>query len=148
VQSLISYTLTDNTENLVLTGTDALNGTGNSLNNTLMGNNGNNYLLGGLGNDTLIANNGDDSLEGEAGNDLLIGGTGADTYFFNRNAGATGQDTIDDTDGLSTITITGTTLAQLTATQQANDLILAIQNSTDTITIKNFFEQHKYNHYK
>jgi Ca2+-binding RTX toxin-like protein len=140
VQSLISYTLTDNTENLVLTGTDALNGTGNSLNNTLMGNNGNNYLLGGLGDDTLIANNGDDSLEGEAGNDLLIGGSGADTYLFNRNAGATGQDTIDDTDGLSTITITGTTLAQLTATQQANDLILAIQNSTDTITVKNFFD--------
>jgi Ca2+-binding RTX toxin-like protein len=140
VQSLISYTLTDNTENLVLTGTDALNGTGNSLNNTLIGNNGNNYLLGGLGDDTLIANNGDDSLEGEAGNDLLIGGSGADTYLFNRNAGATGQDTIDDTDGLSTITITGTTLAQLTATQQANDLILAIQNSTDTITVKNFFD--------
>jgi Ca2+-binding RTX toxin-like protein len=140
VQSLISYTLTDNTENLVLTGTDALNGTGNSLNNTLMGNNGNNYLLGGFGDDTLIANNGDDSLEGEAGNDLLIGGSGTDTYLFNRNAGATGQDTIDDTDGLSTITITGTTLAQLTATQQANDLILAIQNSTDTITVKNFFD--------
>ena len=33
-----------------------------------------------------------------------------------------------------------TTLAQLTATQQANDLVLAIQNSTDTITVKNFFD--------
>ncbi len=37
-----SCTLTDNTENLVLTGTDALNGTGNSLNNHYIGNNGNN----------------------------------------------------------------------------------------------------------
>ena len=140
VQSSITWTLSNYIENLTLTGTETINATGNDLNNYLTGNNANNNLWGALGNDTLIANAGDDTLDGGQGNDVLMGGVGNDTYLFNRNAGATGQDTIDDTDGLSTITITGTTLAQLTATQQANDLILAIQNSTDTITVKNFFD--------
>ncbi|WP_297920747.1 calcium-binding protein, partial [uncultured Agitococcus sp.] len=145
VQSIISWTLSNHIENLTLTGTEAINATGNDLNNYLTGNNANNNLWGALGNDTLIANAGDDTLDGGQGKDVLMGGVGNDTYFFNRSIESTGQDIVDDTNihgnaELNTLTLTGTTLAQLTATQQANDLILAIQNSTDTITIKNFFD--------
>ncbi|MCF2147041.1 proprotein convertase P-domain-containing protein [Desmonostoc muscorum LEGE 12446] len=52
-------------ENLVLTGTSAINGTGNSLNNTITGNGANNQLNGGSGNDTLYGGAGNDSLVGD-----------------------------------------------------------------------------------
>ncbi|MFT3954894.1 MAG: hypothetical protein QM722_11060 [Piscinibacter sp.] len=53
VQASISYSLGANVENLVLTGTANLNGTGNGLNNVITGNAGNNVLNGGDGIDTV-----------------------------------------------------------------------------------------------
>ena len=53
VQASISYTLGDNLDNIVLTGTASINGTGNSLDNVLAGNSGNNILDGLTGSDTV-----------------------------------------------------------------------------------------------
>ena len=67
----LTHTLQAYFENLVLLGSNALNGTGNSLDNLLTGNSGNNTLTGLSGNDTLDP--------GSSGTDALIGGTGDDT---------------------------------------------------------------------
>ena len=47
-----NYALSTNFENLLLTGTGAINGTGNALDNRLTGNVAANVLNGGAGNDT------------------------------------------------------------------------------------------------
>ncbi|NOT20816.1 MAG: hypothetical protein HOP24_11220, partial [Sideroxydans sp.] len=77
VNASISYMLGNNLENLNLTGSDNIDGTGNSLDNVLMGNDGNNMLTG---------NEGADVLDGGLGADLLIGGAGNDTYYVDNVA--------------------------------------------------------------
>lgn len=78
VQSTVTYTLGANVEKLNLTGTDNINGTGNSLDNVLWGNNKNNSLSGKEGNDSINGYDGNDTLGGGTGNDTLDGGTGND----------------------------------------------------------------------
>ncbi len=80
VEAHISYTLTSNVEHLTLTGQQAIDGTGNTLDNQIVGNQAENILIGGAGNDTLEGLAGDDTLDGGAGFDTLIGGLGNDTY--------------------------------------------------------------------
>jgi Ca2+-binding RTX toxin-like protein len=69
-------------ENLTLTGSSNINGTGNGLNNILTGNAGNNTLSGLGGNDTLNGGAGNDKLYGGLGNDVLTGGAGKDYFVF------------------------------------------------------------------
>ena len=94
VNSSVTYTLGTNLENLTLTGSTAINGTGNALANSLTGNSGINTLSGGDGNDTLNGGAGADTLNGGAGVDVLIGGAGNDTLI-----GGLGNDTLTGGDG-------------------------------------------------
>jgi Ca2+-binding RTX toxin-like protein len=76
VLASIAHALHANVENLVLTGTAALNGTGNAGANALTGNGGRNVLDGGLG------------------ADVLAGGGGGDTFRFSTALGAANVDRI------------------------------------------------------
>ena len=79
VQATVSYTLTANVEVLSIGGFAALNGTGNTLANSIFGNSAAN-VINGLG-----------------GNDTLRGDLGADTFVFNSALNArTNVDTISD----------------------------------------------------
>ena len=61
VRASVTYTLSANLENLILTGTADINAIGNNLNNVLTGNDGNNQLNGGAGIDTMIGGKGNDA---------------------------------------------------------------------------------------
>ncbi len=92
VQSSVTLTLAANVENLILTGTGAISGTGNALDNVLTGNTGANTLTGGAGNDTL--DGGADTVQ-----DALVGGAGDDIYIVRANDTVTeatnaGRDTV------------------------------------------------------
>ena len=89
VNSSVSFSLASLPfiEALRLTGTEAINGSGNDLANNLIGNSANNLLLGGNGNDV---------LNGGTGIDTLTGGAGSDTFRFTTMPGGANRDEITD----------------------------------------------------
>lgn len=114
VNSDISFTLSDSVERLNLNSGDVdggflgpLTGTGNALDNVILGNERNNTLNGGDGNDTMNGMDGNDTLNGGAGNDALSGdisgGTSNDLLNGGSNddnlQGGLGNDTLNGGSG-------------------------------------------------
>lgn len=92
VNASATFTLSANIEKLILTGSAAIDGTGNTTANIITGNSGSNALSGDAGNDTLDGGAGDDVLTGGTGNDVFyvdstndviveVAGEGADTVY-------------------------------------------------------------------
>ncbi len=96
--SVSNYTLPDNLENLSLLGADALNGSGNALDNRLYGNMGDNALAGLDGTDQIFGAEGDDQLDGGGSRDILQGDAGND-----RLDGGDGDDALDGGTGVDTM---------------------------------------------
>jgi Ca2+-binding RTX toxin-like protein len=118
VWSSVTYTLSANLETLILSGIVAIDGTGNNLNNTLIGNIENNVLNGGVG------------------SDAMIGGLGSDTYVVDNiadrieEAALEGSDTVQTSisysiaslANLENITLSGSSATNATGNAASNIL--------------------------
>ncbi|MGY4830464.1 beta strand repeat-containing protein [Sphaerotilaceae bacterium SBD11-9] len=137
--SATSYTLSANVENLTLTGTGTISGTGNALDNVLIGNSANNTLTGLDGNDT---------LDGGSGNDTMVGGLGNDTYVVNTTSDVITENASQGIDtviagltwtlnttartNVENVTLTGTGTFSATGNALANLLVGNSANNTLT----------------
>lgn len=96
ISSSVSYTLPDNVERIILTGSADIDATAGPNSDRLIGNTGNNVLLGLAGDDVLEGKAGNDQIDGGTGNDFLYGDEGNDTIIGGLGAdlmvGGDGQD--------------------------------------------------------
>lgn len=126
VESSATHTLAEHMENLTLTGTSTIHGTGNALDNVLSGS-GNtraNTLTGGAGNDTYIVGSGDNPVEAAGG--------GTDTVHANLSW--TLQNEVENLLllGSGTITGTGNTLANVITGNSGNNTLTGLAGN-DTL---------------
>jgi Ca2+-binding RTX toxin-like protein len=139
VSTSVTYTLgaTSNLENLTLTGSSTINGTGNDLDNVLLGNSANNNLSGGSG---------DDTMSGGAGIDTLIGGQGYDVYNVDTITDTITENANEGTDtvitsvtyglgansNLENLTLTGT--STINGTGNAFNNVIEGNNANNTLS--------------
>ena len=133
VLSSVTYGLAANLENLVLTGTGAITGAGNSLDNTLTGNAGINQLHGFAGNDTYVLQTGDTANEnpGEGTDTVQI----AESYVLPaniENVTLTGSLAINAIGNAANNILTGNSAIN-TLTGGAGDDSYVVQNNGDLI---------------
>ena len=132
VRSSATYVLSDNVENLVLTGTGGIRGTGNALANVIVGNSGGNTLDGGAGADTLTGGAGNDTYVVDDAGDALTENVseGTDTVRAAvswtlgdnfENLALLGPDALTATGNAMNNTITGNAAASVLAGGGGND---------------------------
>ena len=126
VRSTVGHILAAGIENLILLGSTAINGTGNSLANSITGNAGANTLRGGAGNDQLDGGAGADAMDGGAGNDIFIVDAAGDKVVESDPAG--GVDTVRSAvsftlpDNVENLLLTGTGATAGTGNALANTI--------------------------
>lgn len=152
IRSSVTRTLEDTVENLTLTGSEAIDGTGNAMGNILIGNSGNNRLDGQAGIDTMSGGTGDDTYivdhvsdsvveEMDAGDDHVISSV---TYTLSDNVERltlVGVDAIDGTGNVLNNTLIGNSAANIldgkegidAMTGGAGDDIYYVDASADTV---------------
>jgi Ca2+-binding RTX toxin-like protein len=114
VQTSISYTLSANVENLILTGSNSINATGNASNNTLIGNSGANIFNGAGGTDIVSYELSRYGVTADLSNTASqYTGQGYDTFISIE--GLTGTDDND--------TLTGNTVANILNGGGGNDTL-------------------------
>lgn len=120
-------------EKLNLIGSKAIDGTGNTLGNVIVGNQaanridgagGSDKLFGLAGNDTLIGGAGGDTLTGGAGKDRMSGGSGSDKFVF-------GWSDFSGSDATTADVITDFKVAQ-------NDKIVLVRPSQSNLPVPEF----------
>ncbi|WP_416192767.1 calcium-binding protein [Neisseria sp. CCUG12390] len=161
IYSSVSYTASQNVENITLTGNANIYAAGNNSDNVLVGNSGHNRLNAGSGNDTVYGgegsdhigggegndvlygekgndhihgDKGNDVLDGGAGNDLLSGQAGNDTYVF---AKGYGNDVVRDTEGTNTVRFDGIAAGDVTVSENNGSWVITLKETGDTLTIEN-----------
>jgi VCBS repeat-containing protein len=119
IEAQVTYWLSDNVENLILTGAADIDAIGNALSNTLVGNAGNN------------------ALDGASGADTMIGGRGDDTYTVDD----AGDRVIEQTDGGMDTIVSAISLSLATNVENlslaGSDDLDAIGNNLDNVLIAN-----------
>jgi Ca2+-binding RTX toxin-like protein len=143
VQASVTYTLGTDVENLTLTGTAAINGTGNGLSNTITGNSAANALYGYGGDDTLTGGDGNDTYGvSSAGDNVSETGTGTDTvesYDLSYTLGTnlenltlTGTAATNGTGNSLNNTLSGNSAANTLSGDAGNDYLYG-SNGNDTL---------------
>jgi Ca2+-binding RTX toxin-like protein len=133
VVSAVTYSLSGtHVERLTLSGTAAIDGTGNSLDNILTGNSADNTLTGSGGNDV---------LDGVGGNDILKGGAGADVYRFGPGSG---QDTVNESSAPASeadrVEINSQPLSLIfSRLGSGSKLQVSLHGTSDTLTVQDWY---------
>ena len=125
VKSSVSYTLSAYVENLTLTGSAAINATGNSQSNIIIGNDAANVITGGLGNDVLTGGGGADTF-------VISSGDGSDIITDFTPGSRAGHDVVQ----LNGFAFTSFSDIQAAMTQVGNDVYLALTGQ-DTLVFRN-----------
>jgi Ca2+-binding RTX toxin-like protein len=135
VHSSITYSLSGNVEKLVLTGTAAIDGQGNSLNNALTGNRANNILKGAIGSDRMVGGAGDDTYIVDNTRDLIIENADEGLDVVNASASYTLTDHVERLilTGRASINGAGNSLDNIITGNDGNN-ILDGRGGRDTLT--------------
>jgi Ca2+-binding RTX toxin-like protein len=127
--------ISDNDEPMIIAGDDN--------DELLEGGNSDDFIDAKGGMDTLYGNDGNDTLDGGAGNDYLDGGAGSDRFHFGYGAG---QDTLSQYDSSTPSNYTDTLILgggvsqdSLSLMKSGDDLIIQLANSSDQMTMKDWF---------